>query len=136
MKYWPSGLKQQIENVERLITECVQRFSNVGDESKAGNLKVLLVAHSMGAYMILKALRRRAEALNDLIDVHIVGAVLLFPAVTEIARSWHGSILKVQSFLPSQRGQKSLARSGLMLVCHTIDHAFSSHSVTSHTSPH
>ena len=96
IQYSPSGLNQQIENVERLITQCIQRFSNTGDESKAGNnLKVVLVAHSVGAYMILEALRRRAEALNDLVDVHIAGAVLLFPTVTEISRSLHGSILKV-----------------------------------------
>lgn len=106
-KYSPSGLKQQTENVERLITWSIRRCSDSGDESKVGgHLKVVLVAHSMGAYMILEALRRRAEALNDLGDVHITGAVLLFPAITEIARSWRGSILKVKSFLPSQSGIK------------------------------
>lgn len=106
IEYSPSGLKQQIENVEKLIIQCIRRYSNTSDGSKAGKLKVVLVAHSMGAYMILEALRRRAEALNDLVDVHFAGAVLLFPAVTEIAQSWHGSILKVKSFSSSQRGPK------------------------------
>ena len=106
IEYSPSGLKEQIENVEKLIIRCIQRYSITGDGSKAVDLKVVLVAHSMGAYMILEALRRRAEALNDLIDVHIAGAVLLFPAVTDIAQSWHGSILKVKSFSSSPRGPK------------------------------
>lgn len=95
VQYSPNGLNQQIENVERLLSQCIQRCSTTGDESKAANLHVVLVARSVGAYMILEALRRRAEAFNDLVDVHIAGAVLLFPTVTEISRSWHGSILKV-----------------------------------------
>lgn len=99
LQYSPSGLNQQIENVEKLITHCVQRYRDTGDETEASSLKVVLVAHSVGAYMVLEALRRRAEALNDLVDVHIAGAVLLFPTVTEISRSWHGSILKVKLFI-------------------------------------
>lgn len=99
IQYSPSGLNQQIENVERLIAQCIRRYSNSGDAAKAGDVKLVLVAHSVGAYMVLEALRRRAEALNDLAEVHIAGAVLLFPTVTEISRSWNGSILKVGSFL-------------------------------------
>lgn len=108
IQYSPSGLNQQIENVERLIAQCIQRYLNISDGSKLGNLKVVLVAHSVGAYIVLEALRRRAEALNDLVEVHIAGAVLLFPAVTEISRSRHGSILKVKSLFLQVKEVKAL----------------------------
>lgn len=96
IQYCPSGLKQQITNVENLIAGCVKRYYDDHTIVKSDKLKVVLVAHSVGAYMVLEALRRRVEGLNDLVDMPLAGAVLLFPTVTEIARSWHGSMLKVR----------------------------------------
>lgn len=96
-QYSPNGLEQQVENVEKLINQCVHRCLETSDKGRQGNLKVMLVGHSVGAYMILEALRRRAQSLSQLVDVHIAGAVLLFPTVTEIAQSQQGSMMKVRS---------------------------------------
>ena len=102
-QYSPSGLNQQIENVEKLIGRCIHRYTDIDGKAKAGSLKVILVAHSVGAYMVLEALRRRNEALNHLTDVHIAGVVLLFPTVTEISRSPQGPMMKVRPSLQAYK---------------------------------
>jgi pimeloyl-ACP methyl ester carboxylesterase len=134
-QYSPSGLNQQIENVEKLITQCSQRYQNTSDKTTACNLKVVLVAHSVGAYMVLEALRRRSEALNNLVDVHIVGAVLLFPTVTEISRSWHGSVLKVKSFLQVHEVKVLPVQVSFCFAMH-LTTFFHSHSAAYHISQH
>jgi Lipid-droplet associated hydrolase len=93
----PNGLEQQVANVERLILRSVRKCQETEDliEVDSNKTRVVLVAHSVGAYMVLEALRRRAEGINDLGTVDIAGAVLLFPTVTEIAKSWHGSVMSV-----------------------------------------
>ena len=94
----PAGLKDEIVNAEVLLARAVQRYSSedvVGTSNKGP--KVILMGHSVGAYMILEMLRRRAQRESELANLSIIGAVLLFPTVTEIAQSWHGSILSVRT---------------------------------------
>ena len=98
----PAGLDDEILNAEDLLARAVARsgFRN-GDGGAVRGPKVILVAHSVGAYMVLEILRRKAQHLNELADLDIIGAILLFPTVTEIAKSWHGSILSVSTIFPS-----------------------------------
>jgi pimeloyl-ACP methyl ester carboxylesterase len=100
----PAGLEDQIPNVEELVFQSLQ--IHCSDRNTGRHTKVILVAHSVGAYMTLELLRRRAQHLNGLQDVEIIGAVLLFPTVTEIAQSQHGRILTV--CLPLARHQRLL----------------------------
>jgi hypothetical protein len=74
-----------------------------GGETKQ---KVILVGHSVGAYIAMEILRRhrersdaRARAGADRADFDIVGGIMLFPTVVDIAKSPSGQKLTV-SFLP------------------------------------
>lgn len=92
----PAGLKDQILGAEELISRTVGEFgSTERDCGSAKRTMVILMAHSVGAYMTLEILQRRTRGLSDLAALDIIGAVLLFPTVTEIARSQHGTILSV-----------------------------------------
>ena len=94
----PARLEDEILNTEELVARAVVQCGSkdVGGTPNRGP-KIILVAHSVGAYMVLEMLRRKAQRHNKLADLDIVGAVLLFPTVTEIAQSWHGSILSVRA---------------------------------------
>ncbi|KZF19146.1 hypothetical protein L228DRAFT_251239 [Xylona heveae TC161] len=73
--------------------------SNLPEASKSP-LKVILVGHSVGSYILLEILRRHKAAQPAGID--IVGGILLFPTVTHIAKSPSGvkigSVLQLQYF--------------------------------------
>ena len=92
----PAGLRDQILNVEELVCDALEdQCQDYSDHHGGRRVKVIFMAHSVGAYMMLEVLRRRAEHLNRLEAVDIIGAVLSFPTVTEIAQSQHGTMLSV-----------------------------------------
>ena len=94
----PAGLDDEILNAEELLARAVVRSGlRKGNGDTCRGPKVILMAHSVGAYMALEILRRKPQRLNELADLDIIGAALLFPTVTEIAKSWHGSILSVRT---------------------------------------
>lgn len=96
----PAGLDDQVLNVEELLLQALEAHcSSDKKRDDSRRTKIVLVAHSVGAYMTMEVLRRRALQLNGLQTVDIIGAVLLFPTVTEIAQSQHGTVLTV-SFVP------------------------------------
>ena len=114
----PAGLPDQIMNVEELLGRASRRTS-----------KVVLVGHSVGAYMVLEVLRRRAQDLNRLGDVNIAGAVLLFPTVVDIALSPHGRIMSVctardQVAWLAKVGLETPVHSLLSCACVTVHEAF------------
>lgn len=125
-------LNQQIRFVECKLRKCVQQWQDYyhgirSDEAKDSNdpwsqngsrprPKVIIVGHSVGAYIAMEILRRHRERiqlqghLNEhdddedaqierKIDMHIVGEVLLFPTIVDIAKSSAGAKLTVRSAL-------------------------------------
>ena len=93
----PVGLENQILNAEELAIRAITRCTSTRGIGGAGpDTQVVLVAHSVGAYMALEILRRRAQGLNRLAEFNVMGAVLLFPTIVEIAKSQHGIILSVR----------------------------------------
>jgi pimeloyl-ACP methyl ester carboxylesterase len=65
--------------------------------------KVILIGHSVGTYIAMEILRRhREEKIEDKDEVpfDIIGAVLLFPTVMEIAKSAAGTRLTVCIYSP------------------------------------
>lgn len=58
-----------------------------------GLKKVIIVAHSVGAYIALEVIRRLRDEENA--NVEVVGGVLLFPTIVDIARSPSGIVLTV-----------------------------------------
>lgn len=66
--------------------------------------KVILIGHSVGTYIAMEILRRhREEKIEDKDEVpfDIIGAVLLFPTVMELAKSAAGTRLTVCIYPPS-----------------------------------
>ena len=60
--------------------------------------KVILLGHSVGAYILLELLRRQSERRkgNSPVKLDIVGGLLVFPTVTWIAKSSMGRIITVR----------------------------------------
>lgn len=128
-------LNQQIRFVERKLRKCVQQWQQYHcgvrckktkniDISKSTNAsrprpKVIIVGHSVGAYIAMEVLRRHRERLQlreylsedddgggddgvrvkGMIDMDITGEVLLFPTIVDIAKSSAGATLTVRSAL-------------------------------------
>jgi pimeloyl-ACP methyl ester carboxylesterase len=110
-KIW--GLEEQIGLTERrvrgLVKSVYDHYSNEGiRDSNDGSeepqkLDVILLGHSVGAYIVLELLRRHAEewkskevddgGLVESADFNIKGAVLLTPTVFDIAQSQSGRVL-------------------------------------------
>jgi hypothetical protein len=122
------GLGEQIEFVEGSLENAIKSSLNgqaagsqdeivSGDQSSPQERKarVILMGHSVGAYIAMEVLRRhreretRRKTLNTssgladcerdskLDQIDIIGAVLLFPTVVDIAKSPSGKKLTVRS---------------------------------------
>jgi alpha-beta hydrolase superfamily lysophospholipase len=95
-------LEQQIHFVERkleaFITANNSGFSTISDSKRTNNVshrpRVILIGHSVGAYIAMEILRRhREESSSPAFD--IIGGILLFPTVMDIASSPAGRKLTV-----------------------------------------
>lgn len=83
----PLGLQEQIDYVEQMIDRSVAR--DQGKESQSD--KVILIGHSVGAYILLEVLRRHTARRKDReVPYRIVGGIGLFPTVVNIAQSKSG----------------------------------------------
>jgi pimeloyl-ACP methyl ester carboxylesterase len=84
----PYGLQDQIWHSEDALTDLVEEAK----ENGAKDVRVILVGHSVGAYISLEVIRRlRAQGMaGDDFETRVVGAVGLFPTVVDIARSESG----------------------------------------------
>lgn len=84
----PYGLKEQIEFVERSLHNAVEGSRSLGNTKP----KVILMGHSVGAYIAMEILRRHreGEAKVGLDQMNLIGGVLLFPTVVDIAKSPSG----------------------------------------------
>jgi pimeloyl-ACP methyl ester carboxylesterase len=84
----PYGLQDQIRHAEDDVVELVEEVKDQG----CRDVRVVLVGHSVGAYMSLEIVRRlRAHGLaGEDFDTRITGVVGLFPTVVDIARSESG----------------------------------------------
>src|SRR3984957_13009344 len=107
-KIW--GLEEQIDltecRVRGLVKSVHDHYSNEGihdSNEEPQKLEVILLGHSVGAYIVLELLRRHAEeqkseqvdggGLVESVDFNIKGAILLTPTIFDIARSQSGRVL-------------------------------------------
>ncbi|KAI9837448.1 MAG: hypothetical protein M1819_007096 [Sarea resinae] len=106
----PYSLEDQIEYVEgRLWRYARERGQHEIEKSPSdGNVKqcrvkIILMGHSVGSYILLELLRRHrlpaSQANNGHLD--IVGGILLFPTVTHIAKSPSGQKFTALSKIPN-----------------------------------
>jgi hypothetical protein len=93
----PYGLQDQIWHSEDFLTDMVEHVKEQG----AKDVRVILVGHSVGAYISLEIIRRlRAQGMaGDDFEKRVVGAVGLFPTVVDIARSESGMKAAVSTLL-------------------------------------
>ena len=74
------------------IAACARDVESFADaDPSTPSTKVILIGHSVGAYILLELLARRTE----LGRVDLIGGILVFPTVTYIARSRLGRIITV-----------------------------------------
>jgi pimeloyl-ACP methyl ester carboxylesterase len=101
-------LEDQIDFVhDKLNTIMSQNASSsIKKSGPSAKRKVILMGHSVGAYIAMEVLRRHREANPEsesdneyTIDFDIIGGVMLFPTVKDIAHSPSGQKLTVRVFL-------------------------------------
>ncbi|KAK2799689.1 hypothetical protein FQN50_008389 [Emmonsiellopsis sp. PD_5] len=101
------SLSQQIEHVERNLLDYVDawRRPNPQEGIKRRKPKVILMGHSIGSYIAMEIMRRHREGettnhQGDGGEMDIIGAVLLFPTVIDIAKSASGRKLTTLLHIP------------------------------------
>ncbi|KAK4979581.1 hypothetical protein LTR66_010437 [Elasticomyces elasticus] len=91
----PLDLEQQIAFVEARLDDAARSLISNAD-GRRKNVEVVLIGHSVGAYILLEILQRRreratvSETAEQTDRVKIVQGICLFPTVTHIARSKSG----------------------------------------------
>lgn len=102
-------LEQQIRFVQsKLHNFTADRADEANPSLAQPNLtppsrpKVILIGHSVGAYIAMEVLRRHREGSQSdrPVDFDIIGGVMLFPTVVDIAKSPSGQKLAVCSSPP------------------------------------
>lgn len=90
----PFSLEQQIQDQENRLYHHVKHHSFAASKPP----KVILMGHSVGAYILLELVRRHKEYIDrsQQADVDLIGAILLFPTIEDIAKSPLGRIAKVR----------------------------------------
>lgn len=86
----PLGLADQIHRQEFLLYKHV----NSHRARTGNNPKVILIGHSVGAYILLELIqqhRNKIEAEGEE-DFDLIGGILLFPTITHIAQSPLGMV--------------------------------------------
>lgn len=85
----PYGLQEQITSCQEELEGLLER---VRKSTKTADVRVILMGHSVGSYMVLEIIRRlrgRVPTSRETVP-RIVGGVCLFPTVTHIAQSASG----------------------------------------------
>lgn len=81
----PLSLREQIEYVENQVNLDVEAAQSPQTQ------KIILIGHSVGAYILLELLRRHYALRKEReLPYHIVGGICLFPTVVDIAQSKSG----------------------------------------------
>ena len=93
---YPLGLKQQIETQEQLLYDDIRSHRNRTGE----NPKVILMGHSVGCYMLLELIQQHRDKIEEggEEDFDLIGGILLFPTITDLAKSPLGMVFGVRTF--------------------------------------
>lgn len=97
-------LEEQIRFVQERLEQHMHGLSSTsisspGHDAARSRPKVILIGHSVGSYMAMEILRRHRERRDSDNDstFDIVGGVMLFPTVKDIAKSPSGQKLTVSA---------------------------------------
>ncbi|KAL8764688.1 MAG: hypothetical protein Q9209_007930 [Squamulea sp. 1 TL-2023] len=92
-----AGLEDQIEYVDDLLYEQVDEVRQRVRRAP----KVILMGHSVGAYILLEIIRRHRKRIEGgAKDFDLIGGILLFPTITHIARSPSGIVASALLAIP------------------------------------
>ncbi|KAL8847363.1 MAG: hypothetical protein Q9221_007591 [Calogaya cf. arnoldii] len=92
-----AGLEKQIEFVDDLLYEQVDEVRHHAGRTP----KVILMGHSVGAYILLEVIRRhRTRIERGAKDFDLIGGILLFPTITHIAQSPSGMVASALLTIP------------------------------------
>lgn len=92
-----AGLEAQIEYVDDLLYDQVEEVSHRARQTP----KVVLMGHSVGAYILLEIIRRHRKRIEGgAEDFDLIGGILLFPTITHIARSPSGMVASALLAIP------------------------------------
>lgn len=101
----PYTLKEQVSNVHDQIDAAAAdaRADIARETGEPGyrKLPVILIGHSVGAYILLETISRRQQLQqegiqsDDGLNYEIIGGINLFPTVVDIAKSKNGSMAAV-----------------------------------------
>ncbi|KAL1304481.1 hypothetical protein AAFC00_003471 [Neodothiora populina] len=102
----PRNLEDQINYIDVKLAEAVPATIAKGkgqDSEGSGATRVILIGHSVGAYILLEALRRQktrcAAGYGHGSRVKYIGGICLFPTITHIAKSSSGRKFSLLSAL-------------------------------------
>ncbi len=88
----PLSLAQQIKFQEDLLYRHIKSHRG----RTGNNPKVILMGHSVGAYILLELIKQHRDRIEDgEEDFDLIGGVLLFPTITHIAQSPLGKVASV-----------------------------------------
>ncbi|KAL8647759.1 MAG: hypothetical protein Q9210_005367 [Variospora velana] len=94
-----AGLERQIDYIDGCLYDRVDEV-----RQKTGGItpKVILMGHSVGAYMLLEIIRRHRKQIEvgGYQDFDLIGGILLFPTITHIARSPSGIVASALLRIP------------------------------------
>ena len=96
-------LEDQILYAQRGLNEVVSRTPESNSKNagqRPQNQKVILIGHSVGSYIAMEVLRRHRESQNEEGNFDIIGGIMLFPTVIDIAKSPAGVKLTVSPPFP------------------------------------
>ncbi|OJD18762.1 hypothetical protein AJ78_01233 [Emergomyces pasteurianus Ep9510] len=111
------SLSEQIEHMERNLYDFVdachakrereqakKKVNDAQGEHQGRCIKLILIGHSVGAYIVMEILRRHEQkkpfATKGGGKVDIIGGILLFPTVIDIAKSSSGRKLNRLLYIP------------------------------------
>lgn len=95
----PYNLEHQIVHIEEALNRVIRR------QPSGAKMRVILVGHSVGSYILLEVLRRQNICLiprgsSQTNNMKIIGGICLFPTVTHIAQSPSGQKFSVCLTIP------------------------------------
>ncbi|KAE8329478.1 hypothetical protein BDV39DRAFT_191394 [Aspergillus sergii] len=90
-------LEEQICFVQNKLNDFLTSSSNASNGVPSPKPKVILIGHSMGSYIAMEILQRHRErstsGTSPSVNFDIIGGIMLFPTVVDIAKSPSGQKL-------------------------------------------
>ena len=114
---YPLSLEQQIGTQEQLLYGHIKSHRESHRNHTGENPKVILMGHSVGCYMLLELIQQHRDKIEEggEEDFDLIGGILLFPTITDLAKSPLGRVVGVRTFDPLLGFQLNLTSTQIIL---------------------